>query len=117
MASPPTWIDNGAIVALARPLEEGRGYVDNLLNNGVQIAGVWNQTWSGVNRTFIGEQVLWNWVQGSYDHPNWNNWVTGLNEDGIEVLCYVNSMFLDVTGHESQPVQPILEVQGVFCRR
>ena len=46
MASPP-WIDNGAIVALARPLEDGRGYVDNLLNNGVQIAGVWNQTWLG----------------------------------------------------------------------
>ena len=56
-----------------------------------------------MNRTFIGEQVLWNWVQGSYDHPNWNDWVDGLNADGIQVLCYVNSMFLDVTGHESQP--------------
>ena len=103
MPAPPEWIDNGAIIALARPLDEGRIYIDDLLNNGVQIAGVWNQTWSGVNRTFIGEQVLWNWVQGSYDHPNWNAWVDGLNEDGIEVLCYVNSMFLDVTGHESQP--------------
>ena len=103
MPAPPTWTDNGAIVALARPLEEGRAYVDDLRTHDVEIAGVWNQTWSGVNRTFIGEQVLWNWVQGSYDHPDWNDWVAGLNDDGIEVLCYVNSMFLDVTGHESNP--------------
>ena len=103
MPPPPAWTDNGAIIALARPLDEGRSYVDDLLNHDVEIAGVWNQTWSGVNRTFIGEQVLWNWVQGSYDHPDWGNWVEGLNDDGIEVLCYVNSMFLDVTGHESNP--------------
>ncbi len=103
MPEPPTWVDNGAIVALARPLDEGQGYIDGLLAEGVEIAGVWNQTWSGVNRTFIGEQVLWNWVQGEFDHPDWSDWVAGLNANNIEVLCYVNPMFLDVTGHESNP--------------
>ncbi len=103
MPEPPAWVDNGAIVALARPLAEGQTYIDALLAEGVEIAGVWNQTWSGVNRTFIGEQVLWNWVQGEYDHPDWSNWVSGLNEHNIEVLCYINPMFLDVTGHESNP--------------
>ena len=103
MPEPPEWIDNGAIVALARPLEESESIVAELLDAGAAISGVWNQTWSGINRTFIGEQVLWNWEQGEYDHPNWEQWVGNLNAQDIQVLCYVNSMFLDVSGHESNP--------------
>lgn len=119
MPAPPDWVDNGAIVALARPLEEGRSYVDSLLDYDAKISGVWNQTWSGVNRTFIGEQVLWNWVQGTYDHPDWPNWVEGLNNDNIEVLCYINPMFLDVTGHESNPSRNLYQegVEGGYFVR
>ena len=101
MPEPPIWIDNGAIVAIARPLEESESIVADLLDAGVEISGVWNQTWSGINRTFIGEQVLWNWEQGEYDHPNWDQWVDTLNAQDIQVLCYVNSMFLDVSEHEA----------------
>ena len=119
MPAPPDWTDNGAILALARPLDEGQAYIDELLGSGVQISGIWNQTWSGVNRTFIGEQVLWNWVQGVYDHPDWSNWVQGLNDNNIEVLCYVNPMFLDVTGHESTPVRNLYQegVEGGYFVR
>jgi alpha-glucosidase (family GH31 glycosyl hydrolase) len=119
MPAPPNWIDNGAILGLARPLDEGQEYIDELLGYGVQISGIWNQTWSGVNRTFIGEQVLWNWVQGVYDHPNWNTWVEGLNDNNIEVLCYVNPMFLDVAGHESTPRRNLYQegVEGGYFVR
>ena len=97
MPAPPDWVDNGAIVALARPLDEGRGYVDDLLNHEVQIAGVWNQTWSGVNRTFIGEQVLWNWY-GTYDHPDWSTGSMGSTRWMRSYACEL--YVLDVTGHE-----------------
>ena len=103
MPEPPSWLDNGAIVALARPLEESTQIIGELKAAGVEIAGVWNQTWSGVNVTFIGEQVLWNWEQNEASHPDWNSWVSDLNDQDIEVLCYINSMFFDVTGHETNP--------------
>ena len=103
MPEPPLWVDNGAIIALARPLEESAQIISELKDAGAEIAAVWNQTWSGINETFIGEQVLWNWEQNEVSHPDWDSWVSELNNQDIEVLCYINSMFVDVTGHETMP--------------
>ena len=92
----PDWANEGAVVALARPLDEGLEIVDDLLEAGVQIGGVWNQTWSGISETYIGEQVLWNWVQDPNSHPGWGDWVSDLDDRGIRTLCYINPMFRDV---------------------
>ncbi len=92
----PGWVHQGAIVALARPLSESLDIVDNLRQRGARIAAVWNQTWSGVSKTFIGEQVLWNWVQNPNHHPGWHDYVASLAADDIRTLCYVNSMFRDL---------------------
>jgi len=96
MPPPPEWVNNGAIVALARPLSKSLQIVADLQKNGVQIAGVWNQTWSGIAKTFIGEQVLWNWTANPHAHPDWNKWVGQLQAKGIRTLCYINSMLRDV---------------------
>jgi alpha-glucosidase len=88
----PDWVSDGAIVALARPLDRSRTFVEKLRGRGAAIAGVWNQTWSGKVRTFVGEQVLWNWVQNPNTHPGWRDYVRWLDERGIKTLCYVNSM-------------------------
>lgn len=103
MPEPPDWVNEGAIVALARNLQESENIIGELQNSGVHIAGVWNQTWSGINNTFIGEQVLWNWEQSESSHPNWQSWVQNLQAENIQTLCYINPMFYDVTGHASNP--------------
>ena len=90
-------------MALARPLEESLSLVEALTDAGVAIAGVWNQTWSGITVTFIGEQVLWNWVLDEEEHPQWDDWVSSLAAQDIRTLCYVNSMFLDLSDRESIP--------------
>lgn len=95
MPAPPTWIDSGAIVALARDLPTSRTIVKALQTAGVRIAAVWNQTWSGKVETYIGEQVLWNWVQNERTHPGWSNWVSELATTGTRALCYVNPMLVD----------------------
>ena len=74
-----------------------------MVAHGAAIAGVWNQTWSGKSKTFIGEQVLWNWVQNPQDHPGWADFVADLDAQGIRVLCYVNPMLRDVPP-QSEPV-------------
>lgn len=98
MPALPDWVSGGAIVALARDFEQSAAIVEELLDAGAEIGGVWNQTWSGVNETYIGEQVLWNWTVG--DPEGWDAWVDGLEAAGIRPLCYVNSMFLDVSDRD-----------------
>ena len=94
----PDWVNQGAIVALARELDESAEIVADLLDAGAAIGGVWNQTWSGVNETYIGEQVLWNWTVA--DPEGWDAWVDELQASGVRPLCYVNSMFLDVSDRD-----------------
>jgi alpha-glucosidase len=95
MPAPPDWGNRGAIVALARDVGQSRGYVNDLRAHGAAIAGVWNQTWSGKVTTYIGEQVLWNWVQNATYHPDWQGFVSGLEQDGIRTLCYLNPMIVN----------------------
>ncbi|MCA9678100.1 MAG: alpha-glucosidase, partial [Myxococcales bacterium] len=94
MPPPPTWLDGGAILGLARDLPQSRALIAGLRARGAAIAAVWNQTWSGKVRTFIGEQVLWNWVANPAYHPDWNDFVDDLAADGIRTLCYVNPMLV-----------------------
>ncbi|HRH00249.1 MAG TPA: glycoside hydrolase family 31 protein, partial [Polyangiaceae bacterium] len=92
----PAWAGQGAIVALARPLDEGLAAVTRMRAAGVEISAVWNQTWSGKSKTFVGEQVLWNWAYNPAYHPGWQAWVDALDRQGIKTLCYVNSMFREL---------------------
>jgi alpha-glucosidase len=91
----PAWVNQGAIVALARDVSQSRAFVDALRAHGAEIAGVWNQTWSGKVTTFIGEQVLWNWVANANYHPGWPGFVDDLAKQGIRTLCYLNPMFVN----------------------
>lgn len=112
MPALPGWVGEGAIVALARPLDETLEIVDRLLEHDAAISGVWNQTWSGVAETYIGEQVLWNWVQNPHHHPGWGDWADVLADRDVRVLCYVNSMFRELPD-DAGPVTRDLFREGV----
>ena len=113
MPSPPEWVNNGVILALARDLNSSLAIVDDLQNRGAHIAGVWNQTWSGINETFIGEQVLWNWTQNSISHPDWQSWSQDLALRNVKTLCYLNSMFLDIADHPNNPGRNLFD-EGIL---
>ncbi len=115
----PAWVDSGAIVALARDLPESARIVDELRAHGAAIAAVWNQTWSGKVKTFVGEQVLWNWVQSPTFHPGWADFVAGMSTKGIRTLCYVNPMFVDppADAHVTRSLYAEALSAGHFVRR
>jgi alpha-glucosidase (family GH31 glycosyl hydrolase) len=106
------WANQGAIVALARDTESSSQIVNDLRAHGVEVAGVWNQTWSGKVTTYIGEQVLWNWVSNPTYHPAWNGYVEDLDAMGIRTLCYVNPMFVPIP-EEAKPVSRNLYDEGI----
>jgi alpha-glucosidase len=99
----PSWVGSGAIVALARPLDESMEIVEEMLEHGTRISGVWNQTWSGTHQTWVGEQVLWNWTLDVEKEESWPEWQSALETEGIRTLCYINPMLYDVSEHEPQP--------------
>ena len=96
MREPPAWTDAGAVVALARDLDEGAAHVDQLLQHGTAVAAAWNQTWCGTAKTVLGEQVLWNWALAPSRQPSWEAWVDAREAQGVRALCYVNPMFRDL---------------------
>ncbi len=112
MPALPDWVNEGAIVALAKTPADSLAFVDALREHGAEIAGVWNQTWSGVSTTFIGEQVLWNWIQNPNSRPGWDAYVDALEQRGIRTLCYVNPMFRDVPP-EDGPLRRNLFQEGL----
>ena len=119
MPVPPEWTQSGAILALARPLEQSLDLVDDLREAGARVSGVWNQTWSGINVTYIGEQVLWNWVLDEEEHPGWHDWVDELADRDVRALCYINSMFLDLSDREVVPERHLYaegEAAGYFVK-
>jgi len=96
MRQPPAWLDQGAVVALARDLDEGTARAGELLGHGARLAGVWNQTWCGTAKTVLGEQVLWNWALAPSRRDAWDNWVDAREAQGMRTLCYVNPMLRDL---------------------
>ncbi|MFW5740040.1 MAG: alpha-glucosidase, partial [Myxococcota bacterium] len=108
----PDWVNEGAVVALARDTESSLQIVQELQSHGTEITGVWNQTWSGRVTTYIGEQVLWNWVSNPTYHPDWDAFVAELDGMNIRTLCYVNPMFVEVP-EEAQPVERDLYAEGI----
>ena len=107
----PDWVHTGAIVALARPLDESAAIIAQLQAAEVQIAAVWNQTWSGLSETFIGEQVLWNWIQNPNTHPGWDGFVQRMNAQGVRVMCYINPMLRPLPG-DAGPLRRDLFSEG-----
>lgn len=109
MQEPPSWLDEGAIVALARPLTESEQIVTDLLAAGAEIAAVWNQTWSGTTVTSLGEQVTWNWILDEGHAAAWHPWRNSLESLGIRTLCYVNPMLRDVSDVTPAPARNLYQ--------
>jgi len=69
--------------------------------------------------TFIGEQVLWNWVLDEVEHPGWHDWVDNLEDRDVRTLCYINSMFLDLSDRDPVPDRHLYaegEAGGYFVK-
>jgi alpha-glucosidase len=94
--------------------------VASLLDGGVELAAVWNQTWSGKVTTYIGEQVLWNWTLNEGYHPAWSAYVDGLADRGVRTLCYVNPMLVEPPADAPAPSRELFAEaleNGYFVKR
>lgn len=86
----PDWCFDGMIFALQGGIERVTEKALYLKENGVKVAGVWCQDWSGRKVTAVGKQVYWNWEADETMYPDLSGNISRLKAEGIRFLAYIN---------------------------
>lgn len=93
----PDWVYDGVIVGLQGGTEIVIPKIENALNKGLKIAGMWIQDWEGKRVTAFGKQLMWNWVYDNNMYPDLPKTIEELKSKSIRTLGYINP-FLALEG-------------------
>lgn len=93
----PDWVYDGVIVGLQGGTEIVIPKIENALNKGLKIVGMWIQDWEGKRVTAFGKQLMWNWVYDNNMYPQLPKTIEELKNKGIRTLGYINP-FLALEG-------------------
>ncbi|MCP9758869.1 alpha-glucosidase [Aquitalea sp. S1-19] len=88
----PEWVYNGAILGLKGGEVNTFSRMENALNHGIKVSGVWSEDWCGLRVTSFGARLFWDWDWKHHQdrYPNLPAKIKELNDRGIEFLGYVN---------------------------
>jgi len=95
----PEWSQRGAVVGLEGGTHNVTRIVAQLDAAGVPLAGVWLQDWVGLQHSWDGDRLIWNWELNKDWYPNWNKMVNDWREKGIRVLTYMSPFFADPSAY------------------
>lgn len=86
----PDWAYDGMIVAVQGGMQRVTEKALYMKKNGVKLAGVWSQDWSGRKVTAVGKQVYWNWEADETLYPDFEKNIAALKREGVRFLAYIN---------------------------
>ena len=92
----PDWVLEGAIVGLKQGAESF-DRLQNFLDAGVKVAGLWCEDWVGLRITSFGKRLFWDWKWNPKRYPDLDTQIGELRAKGIRFLGYVNP-YLAVDG-------------------
>ncbi|MDZ7688338.1 MAG: alpha-glucosidase [Halobacteriales archaeon] len=101
MPALPDWMHEGGVVGMQGGTERVREVWEELQERDTPLAGFWLQDWVGARTTSFGEQLWWNWELDRDRYPGWDELVSDLNDEGVEVLGYVSPYITDVSEKEN----------------
>lgn len=93
----PDWIYNGLIIGAQGGTERSFGILDQALDKGIQVSGLWCQDWVGKKVTSFGKRLRWNWVWDEEMYPDLPQKMKEYKEKGIRFLGYINPYILEHT--------------------
>ena len=93
----PSWANEGMILATQGGIDYAIKRVDEMLERGAKVSGVWCQDWSGKNVTLVGKQVYWNWEYSREEYPDLPQKIEYLKNKGVHFVAYINP-YLIVNG-------------------
>ena len=91
----PEWVYNGVVLGIQGGTEIVKEKMQNAIDKGVKVAGLWCQDWEGINITSFGQRLHWNWEWDSKRYPNLDKEIWKLKEKGIRFLGYITPFMLE----------------------
>jgi len=86
----PQWLYEGVWLGIQGGTDVVLKKVENALEKGLKVSGVWIQDWEGKRITSFGMRLMWNWQWNRELYPNLDVEIKKLREKGIRVLGYIN---------------------------
>ena len=97
----PDWILNGVVIGMQGGTQKTYTVWKTLKDAGTPIAAFWLQDWIGQRTTLVGKQLWWNWELDNNQYPKWNTLVDSLQNNGINVMGYINPFIVAVAGNKN----------------
>ncbi|MFM5578431.1 alpha-glucosidase [Aeromonas veronii] len=88
----PEWVYKGAILGLKGGEVNTFSRLENALDHGIKVSGLWSEDWCGLRVTSFGKRLFWDWDWQHHQdrYPNLPARIKELNDQGIEFMAYVN---------------------------
>ena len=91
----PDWIHRGAILGAQGGQQLVLEKLKSVTDAGAAVSGLWIQDWVGQRKTSIGKQLWWDWNLDTDHYPNWESFKSTVNDQGIDLLGYINPMLVE----------------------
>jgi alpha-glucosidase len=86
----PEWVYSGVWIGIQGGTEVALSKLDNALEKGLKVSGIWAQDWEGIRMTSFGKRLMWNWLWDEKLYPGLKLEIKKLKERGIRFLGYIN---------------------------
>lgn len=93
----PEWVYEGVWLGVQGGTEVVLDKLENALNKGLKVSGIWAQDWEGIRFTSFGKRLMWNWQWNKEIYPDLDMKIKELKDRGIRFLGYINP-YLAVEG-------------------
>ncbi|AGK95970.1 alpha-glucosidase [Clostridium pasteurianum] len=86
----PEWVYEGVWLGIQGGTEVVLNKLENALQKGLKVGGIWAQDWEGIRMTSFGKRLMWNWQWNKELYPKLDVKIKELRERGIRFLGYIN---------------------------
>ncbi|MCR5137234.1 MAG: alpha-glucosidase [Oscillospiraceae bacterium] len=91
----PDWVYNGLIVGLQGGTERALSLLQESMEHGIRVSGLWCQDWCGKRVTSFGKRLQWDWHFHPEMYPSLPDTISELHSRGIRFLGYINPYLVE----------------------
>ena len=91
----PDFVLDGIILGVQGGLDKVLGYLNQALEAGVKVSGLWCQDWAGIKYTTFGKRLFWDWKLNKELYPNLEEKIKELDKENIAFLTYICPFILE----------------------
>ncbi|MBA7624916.1 Sulfoquinovosidase [subsurface metagenome] len=86
----PDWTQEGVLLGVQGGSAVVLRKLQQAIEAGVKVAGLWVQDWEGRRQTSFGSQLMWNWSYDKNLYPDLPQLIEECHRRGIRFLGYIN---------------------------